>query len=114
LYQASFLFRDYGFDLEEMPFTAAGNLPLDQDPKRAWAAENLLHEPVEVNRAGREELLRVPGVGPKGATTIVQARRQGTLRDIQHLRQLGLHTGPMEPYVLLDGSRPTRQLRLFP
>ncbi|MCA9978947.1 MAG: radical SAM protein, partial [Anaerolineales bacterium] len=37
LYQASFLFRDYGFDLEEMPFTEAGNLPLDTDPKLAWA-----------------------------------------------------------------------------
>ena len=92
LYQASFLFRDYGFDLEEMPFTQEGNLPLDSDPKRAWAQVNLRDEPVEVNRAGRQELLRVPGVGPKSATTIVQARRQGTLRDIQHLRQLGLRT----------------------
>ena len=114
LYQASFLFRDYGFDLEEMPFTQEGNLPLDRDPKQAWAQTNLRDEPVEVNRAGRQELLRVPGVGPKSATTIVQARRQGTLRDIQHLRQLGIRTGPMEPYVLLDGTRPTRQLRLFP
>ena len=56
LYQASFLLRDYGFDLEEMPFDQAGRLPLSADPKQAWAAANLLESPVEVNRAGRQEL----------------------------------------------------------
>ena len=70
LYQASYLFRDYGFDLEEMPFDADGRLPLDTDPKRAWAEANLRETPVEVNRAEREELLRVPGIGPKGAEAV--------------------------------------------
>ncbi len=114
LYQASFLFRDYDFDLEEMPFSQDGHLPLDRDPKQAWAETFLREQPVEINHADRQELLRVPGVGPKSANTIVQARRQGTLKDMLHLRQLGLRTKPMEPYVLLDGVRPTRQLRLFP
>ena len=113
LYQASFLFRDYGFDLEEMPFDDRGRLPLDTDPKRAWAAANLGDAPVEVNRAAREELLRVPGIGPKGAEAILRARRQATLRSVGELRQIGVRTKDIEPYVLLDGRRPEYQLRLF-
>ena len=74
LYQASFLLRDYGFDLEDMPFSPQGRLPLDVDPKMAWADANLRQQPVELNRADRETLLRVPGIGPKGAQVILQAR----------------------------------------
>jgi predicted DNA-binding helix-hairpin-helix protein len=114
LYQASYLFRDYGFDLEELPFSQDGNLPRELDPKRAWAEQYLLHEPLEVNEAAPQELLRVPGVGPKSARTIIQARRQGTLRALPDLRKLGVRTAPMESYVLLDGKRPHRQLRLIP
>jgi len=62
LYQASFLLRDYGFDLEDMPFEpTTGNLPLSTDPKLAWAKENLAGHPVELNNADRHELLRLPG-----------------------------------------------------
>lgn len=113
LYQASFLFRDYGFDLEEMPFDERGRLPLDTDPKRAWAAANLRESPVEVNRAGREELLRVPGIGPKGAEAILRARRRAGLRSLADLRRIGVRTKDIEPFVLLDGRRPEYQLRLF-
>lgn len=113
LYQASFLFRDYNFDLEEMPFDPVGNLPLDTDPKLAWAYANLRENPVEVNRASREELLRVPGIGPKGADLIVTARRRGALRAERDLQQIGVQTRRLKPYVLLDGQRPTYQLSLF-
>jgi predicted DNA-binding helix-hairpin-helix protein len=113
LYQASFLFRDYGFDLEEMPFDADGRLPLDTDPKRVWAEANLRESPVEVNRADREALLRVPGIGPKGAEAILRARRRATLRSVGELRQIGVRTKDIEPFVLLDGRRPEYQLRLF-
>jgi predicted DNA-binding helix-hairpin-helix protein len=113
LYQASFLFRDYGFDLEEMPFDQRGNLPLAEDPKMAWAQAELLENPVEVNRASRDELLRVPGIGPKSAQRIVQERRHNKLRDLQDLRAIGVPTKRMEPFVLVDGKRPLRQLRLF-
>lgn len=113
LYQTSFLFRDYGFDLEELPFNQQGNLPLEIDPKLAWAQANLRENPVEVNRAAPEELLRVPGVGPKSAQTIVAARRQGTLRDERDLQKLGIATKRMKPFVLLDGQRPSYQLPLF-
>ena len=113
LYQASFLFLDYQFDLEEMPFDPSGRLPLDTDPKLAWAYANLRENPVEVNRADREELLRVPGIGPKGAAIILAARRRGVLREVAHLQQIGVQTKRLKPFVLLDGKRPSYQLPLF-
>jgi len=113
LYQASFLLRDYGFDLEDLPFTAAGRLPLDVDPKLGWAAENLTDRPIELNQADRHSLLRVPGIGPKSADTIIQARRQGRLRDLRDLQQLGINATRAAPYILLNGRAPSHQPRLF-
>ena len=114
LYQSSFLLRDYGWDLEELSFAADANLRLDMDPKRAWAEENLKSAPVEVNRASRLELLRVPGIGPKTADAILAARRQGKLTDLGHLRALGLRdVAQSSPYVLLNGRAAAQQLALF-
>jgi predicted DNA-binding helix-hairpin-helix protein len=113
LYQASFLLRDYGFDLEELPFARDGNLPLPTDPKQAWAQHNLKEQPVEVNKAERNELLRVPGIGPKGANAIIRVRRTGKLRDISTLKKLGVVAERAAPYLLLDGQRAPAQLALF-
>jgi len=113
LYQAFFLFRDYGFDLKEMPFDQQGNLPLEDDPKLAWARGHLLHAPVELNRADRRQLLRVPGIGPESAKAILRARREGTLRSLADLRVLGVSVERAAEFILLDGRRPARQLRLF-
>jgi predicted DNA-binding helix-hairpin-helix protein len=113
LYQASFLLRDYGFDLEELPFAQDGNLPLDSDPKLAWAQANLAEEPVELNRAGPDSLLRVPGIGPKGARSIIAARRYNKLRELGDLKAIGVAPSRPAPYVLLDGKRPPFQPRLL-
>jgi predicted DNA-binding helix-hairpin-helix protein len=113
LYQASFLLRDYGFDLEELPFAQDGNLPLDADPKMAWAQVNLAEAPVELNRATPDTLLRVPGIGPKGARSIVAARRHNKLRGLGDLKAIGVSPARPAPYVLLDGKRPTFQPRLL-
>lgn len=113
LYQASFLLRDYGFDLEEMPFVQDGNLPLNTDPKLAWAQQNLIGQPLEINNADRRELLRIPGIGPKGADAILRARRVGKLRDVTTLKKLGIVTTRVAPFVLLDGKRVDRQLSMF-
>ena len=94
-------------------FDQAGRLPLDTDPKLAWAVANLRQAPVEVNRADRDSLLRVPGIGPKGADAILRARRLGTLREVRDLQQIGVQTKRLRPFVLLDGRRPTYQLPLF-
>jgi len=113
LYQASFLLRDYGFDLEEMPFLQNGNLPLPTDPKLAWAQRNLKEKPLEINKAERRELLRIPGIGPKNADAILAARRAGKLRDLTALRRLGIVIARVAPFVLLDGRRADQQLVMF-
>jgi predicted DNA-binding helix-hairpin-helix protein len=113
LYQASFLLRDYGFDLEEMPFAQDGNLPLPTDPKLAWAQQNLKEKPLEINKAGRLELLRIPGIGPKHADAILQARRTAKLRDLTTLRKLGIVVARAAPFLLLDGRRSESQLVMF-
>lgn len=113
LYQASFLLRDYGFDLEELPFSAAGRLPLERDPKLAVAQVTLAEAPIELNRAERQELLRVPGIGPRGAAAILRARRGGRLRQLGDLQKLGVAASRAAPYITLDGRRPIRQLALF-
>ena len=113
LYQASFLLRDYGFDIEDMPFVQDGNLPLATDPKLAWAQQNLQGKPLEINRAERRELLRIPGIGRKGADAILRARRVGNLRDLSALKKLGVVTTRAAPFVILDGRRPERQSMMF-
>lgn len=112
LYQASFLLRDYGFTANELPFDAEGRLPLNEDPKLAWGKRHLSHSPVEVNRANRELLLRVPGIGLKGAEAIVLARRQRALRELSQLAALGVNVQRALPFILLDGRRPAQQLAL--
>jgi predicted DNA-binding helix-hairpin-helix protein len=112
LYQASFLLRDYGFELEDMPFTQQGRLPLEVDPKLAWAQQNLNGAPLELNRADKRELLRIPGIGPKGAESIVMARRHGTLRELRDLRKLGILVARAAPFILLNGRQPAYQLAL--
>src|SRR5215216_3039645 len=113
LYQASFLLRDYGFDLEDMPFMQTGNLPLPTDPELAWAQMNLSQKPVEINRAGKRELLRVPGIGLKGAAAILRARRNAKLRDLASLHKMGIVVTRVAPFVLLDGKRVETQLAMF-
>lgn len=77
LYQTDFLLRKYGFAAEEIGFDAAGNLPLDVDPKDFWARRHPERFPVAVNRAGRSELLRVPGLGPLAVKRILAVRKEG-------------------------------------
>ena len=113
LYQASFLIRDYGFRLEEFPFAVDGNLPLNVDPKQAWAQLNLADRPVDLERADLQDLIRVPGIGPTGARAIVKARRVGRLRGLRDLRRLGVHAERAIPFILIQGRRPARQLALF-
>jgi predicted DNA-binding helix-hairpin-helix protein len=78
LYQADWLMRFYGFSSEEIsPLNE--NLPMEYDPKCAWALRNMQFFPVEVNTASVEQLLRVPGIGAKGAYKIISARKSSSL-----------------------------------
>jgi predicted DNA-binding helix-hairpin-helix protein len=114
LYQASFLLRDYGWKVEDLPFMSDGNMLLDMDPKRAWAEMHLRAAPVEIMTANREQLLRIPGIGRVGADAILKARRQGNLTDLTDLQKLGIRAPEQaSPYILLNGRRPLAQLLLF-
>lgn len=114
LYQSSFLLRDYGWNVEELPFGSDTNLPLHIDPKAAWAEENLSHSPIEINHADRQQLLRVPGIGPKSADAIVAARTKSSFTELSHLSRIGVkNIERTAPYILLNGKAPHRQLSLF-
>lgn len=114
LYQASFLLRDYGWSVEELPFAQDGSLPLGTDPKLAWARENLRHTPVEVNHASRADLLKIPGIGPKSADAILAARTRRRITELQHLTALGVRNVQRAvPYILLNGRAPASQLELL-
>jgi predicted DNA-binding helix-hairpin-helix protein len=113
LYQSDFLLRDYGFRADELIFDDDSNLLLNEDPKLAWARCHLAHAPIEINRADRCDLLRVPGIGPVGVERILRARGQGRLRDLSNLRKLGVRAERAAPFILLQGRRPARQLRFW-
>jgi putative DNA modification/repair radical SAM protein len=110
LYQCDFLFRLYGFGLDELVFDGESNLPREADPKTMWAQAHPEYFPVEVNRANRDALLRVPGIGPRSATRILGARRDARLTALNDLRKLGAVASRAAPYVLLSGKRPPYQL----
>jgi predicted DNA-binding helix-hairpin-helix protein len=112
LYQSDFLLRYYGFTFRDLQFDTAGNLPVGADPKMAWARTHPEFFPVEVNRASKEQLLRVPGIGPQSARRILQRRREGKLHRIEALRALGVVAQRAAPFILLNGRRPPQQLSL--
>lgn len=89
LYQTDWLFRKYGFTEDEIPFDSTGNLNLDADPKEVWAANHPEFFPVNINRAERMQLLRVPGLGHVTVEMILNLRREQRIRSIDGLGKKG-------------------------
>lgn len=113
LYQSDFLLRQYGFALGEFIFDEEYNLPRQADPKRMWATAHPELFPIEVNHASREQLLRVPGIGPRSAGRILRWRRKGRLRTLTDLKKAGAVIKWAAPFVLLNGRRAPYQLPLW-
>jgi putative DNA modification/repair radical SAM protein len=110
LYQADWLMRFYGFDASELLDRPDANLPLEMDPKLAWALRHRALFPVDVNAAPRELLLRVPGLGVRGVERILQARRFRSL-GVAELRRLRIPMRRASPFLLHAGANPaTREL----
>jgi putative DNA modification/repair radical SAM protein len=105
LYQADWLLRFYGFSLDEMPVETSGNLPLDMDPKLAWALAHRALFPIDVNRAPREMLLRIPGMGTKSVARVIAARRHRRLR-MADLAKLRLSLTKLLPFVCAADHHP--------
>jgi putative DNA modification/repair radical SAM protein len=107
LYQSDWLMRFYGYKpAEVMQATDAdGNLPLDIDPKLAWALKFRENFPLDVNRASREQLLRVPGLGVKAVNRIVASRRHRTLR-LDDVAKLTVSIAKVRPFICTVDWRP--------
>jgi putative DNA modification/repair radical SAM protein len=109
LYQADWLMRFYGFSHEEIVPAADGMLSLDIDPKLAWALAHRDRFPVDLNRAPKELLLRVPGLGVRAVGRLLQARRVRRLHHTE-LERLRVPLEKVLPFVELPGHRPGRTL----
>ena len=108
LYQSDWLMRFYGFSPKEVQSATdeAGMLPLDIDPKLAWALKFRDSFPVDVNRAPREMLLRVPGLGTKAVNRILSSRRWRKLR-LDDVARLTLSIAKVRPFISTLDWMPT-------
>jgi putative DNA modification/repair radical SAM protein len=109
LYQADWLMRFYGFAASEIVEGQDGHLALDMDPKLAWALRHREHFPLDINRAGREALLRVPGLGKTAVERILAARRVRAMR-VDDLKRLHVPVAKVLPFLVFPDHRPTRLL----
>ncbi|RLE49775.1 MAG: putative DNA modification/repair radical SAM protein, partial [Candidatus Methanomethylicota archaeon] len=110
LYQADFLMRKYGFTLKELQtvLDEKGMLPLNVDPKTAYALVNRELYPVDVNDADYWTLIRVPGIGPKTAKRILAyRRRRGLIMSLKQLKELGVITYKAQSFIRLNGWQNT-------
>jgi len=106
LYQADWLLRFYGFKVDEITTTDAPNLDLALDPKLSWALRNRASFPIDVNRAPRELLLRIPGLGVRNVERILEARRFTRLR-LADLIRLRLSMKKLLPFIIAADHTPT-------
>jgi putative DNA modification/repair radical SAM protein len=108
LYQSDWLIRFYDYRPDEVVAAAddaTGMLPLDIDPKLAWALKHRQRFPVDVNRAPREDLLRVPGLGVKAVANILTSRRWRKLR-LDDIARLTVSVAKLRPFIVADDWRP--------
>jgi len=108
LYQSDWLLRFYHFKAEEIVDPVHANLETEIDPKMSWALRHPEFFPVEVNRASYEDLLRVPGIGPKAARRIVSQRRVSAVSSDQ-LKKLGVVYKRAQYFVTCKGRYPVKQ-----
>ena len=109
LYQSDWMMRFYGFSASEVTAAAGvdGMLPLDIDPKLAWAIRFRDMFPVDVNSASREALLRVPGLGTKAVRSILAARRVHALR-LEDVARLTASIAKVRPFLIAADWRPVQ------
>ncbi|MDD2697196.1 MAG: putative DNA modification/repair radical SAM protein [Arcobacteraceae bacterium] len=102
LYQADWLLRFYDFKADEIVNVDNPNLDEELDPKMFWALNNLHLFPMEINKATKEELIRIPGIGTKGAMKIINARRFKKLT-FDSLKQLKISVKNAKYFITCNG-----------
>jgi len=99
LYQVDFLLRKYSFAESDIVFENDSNLSLTVDPKEAWALRHPEFFPVNVNRAAKFELLRVPGLGPVTVGRLLERRRAAKIRGIGDIGKVGARLEKARKYL---------------
>jgi putative DNA modification/repair radical SAM protein len=109
LYEADWLMRYYGFSADELTTPQSPNLDAKLDPKLAWALRHREFFPVDVNRATREQLLRVPGLGHRNVKRVLSIRRYHRVT-LDDLRKLRVSTRTCKPFVITADHNPSAVL----
>ncbi|MGB2865144.1 MAG: radical SAM protein [Sedimentisphaerales bacterium] len=99
LYQVDFLLRKYAFTEPDIIFENDGNLSLAMDPKHAWALRHPEYFPLNINKASKFSLLRVPGIGPITVKQILQQRKQNRIRSIEDVGKAGVRLEKAKKYL---------------
>lgn len=108
LYQADWLLRFYGFSVQELFTDSIHDLDHEVDPKTAWALRNLHLFPIDINRAPKELLLRIPGIGQKSVAKILMARKHQFLA-MDHLLQFGIASNRARYFLSCKGNLPLKE-----
>jgi predicted DNA-binding helix-hairpin-helix protein len=101
LYNADFLMRVYGYAMKEFGAVMDDGMLPREDPKLALAMANF-DGPVDINEASYEELIRVPGIGPKTAERILHG---GKITRYRQLHELGGWVRRAKPFIEVNGKR---------
>ena len=109
LYQADWMLRFYGYSVKDIVNDVTPDLELDIDPKTAWAIRNPGYFPIDVNRASRESLLRIPGIGVRSVDRMLDIRRFKTLT-MADLGKLKVAFKRARPFLITGDYRPNTQL----
>ncbi|NNE75982.1 MAG: putative DNA modification/repair radical SAM protein [Pricia sp.] len=104
LYQTDWLLRFYGFGIKELLNNEHPNLEVDIDPKLSWALRNLSYFPVDINKADKWLLARVPGLGMKSVHKIMNARRFRKL-NWEHLKKIGVALNRAKYFIICDSLK---------
>ncbi|MDB4274570.1 putative DNA modification/repair radical SAM protein [Akkermansiaceae bacterium] len=107
LYQADWLMRFYGFDAKEIVSDAQPNLDLELDPKLSWALRNRTMFPIDINRAEKTLLYRIPGLGIRNADRIVNIRRYSAVR-LADLLKLRVSLKKVLPFIIAADHNPAK------
>lgn len=104
LYQTDWLLRFYGFGVQELLNNDHPNLDMDVDPKLGWALRNMQYFPVDINKADKSVLARVPGLGMKSVHKIINARRFRNL-NWEHLQKIGVALNRAKYFIVCDSNK---------
>lgn len=97
------MLRFYDFKAHEILNDENPNLDEELDPKMVWALNNMQYFPMEINKASLEELIRIPGIGVRGAYKIINARRFKKL-SFSDLKQLKISTKKARYFIVCNGK----------